>query len=287
MTGRRLLLLVLLVTGLVAIVALVAHGQPLAANAGRGGVPDSFWSYVLTTVTILVALGGLFILASVLSIRLTFQRPEKSFVAMFLRSFIGIIVIGAALLLLRRHGAHGFLHLNIGGTVTKPPDTSKTAGSVSSVHFVWLEVLIVFGLLAAAIAAAVAIARRQPVQAHDSAVAPEVVAEALDESLDDLRTDPDLRRAIVAAYARMEHALRVTGLPREPAEAPLEYLERALGTLGASGPSGRRLTDLFEWAKFSHHEPEPTMRDDAIDALIAIRDELRAPAPTARVEVPA
>ena len=52
---------------------------------------------------------------------------------------------------------------------------------------------------------------------------------ALDESLDDLRNDPDLRRAIVAAYARMEHALARAGLPRQPAEAPFEYVERALG----------------------------------------------------------
>ena len=36
-----------------------------------------------------------------------------------------------------------------------------------------------------------------------------------------------------------------------------------------------RLTALFEWAKFSHHEPGPAMRDDAIDALVAVRDELR------------
>ena len=40
----------------------------------------------------------------------------------------------------------------------------------------------------------------------------------------------------------------------------------------------RRLTVLFEWAKFSHHEPEPEMRDEAIDALVAVRDELRQPA---------
>jgi hypothetical protein len=37
-----------------------------------------------------------------------------------------------------------------------------------------------------------------------------------------------------------------------------------------------RLTDLFEWARFSHHEPEPWMRDEAVEALIAVRDELRA-----------
>ena len=42
-----------------------------------------------------------------------------------------------------------------------------------------------------------------------------------------------------------------------------------------SAEAVRRLTELFEWARFSHHEPEPSMRDDAVDALIAVRDELR------------
>ena len=63
-----------------------------------------------------------------------------------------------------------------------------------------------------------------------------------------------------------------------PAEAPFEYLERALTTLDTSAGSVRRLTALFEWAKFSHHEPDPAMRDEAVDALVAVRDELRAPA---------
>ena len=106
--------------------------------------------------------------------------------------------------------------------------------------------------------------------------APKSLAAALDESLDDLRTDPDLRRAIIAAYARMETALAAAGIPRHPAEAPLEYVERALLSLDTSAEAVRRLTDLFEWARFSHHEPEPSMRDDAVDALVAVRDELRA-----------
>src|SRR5206468_2554894 len=104
------------------------------------------------------------------------------------------------------------------------------------------------------------------------------VALALDESIDDLRNDPDLRRAIVAAYARMETALARAGLPRHPAEAPFEYVERALVSLDAGSESARRLTALFEWAKFSHHEPEPEMRDEAIEALLAVRDDLRRPA---------
>ena len=65
----------------------------------------------------------------------------------------------------------------------------------------------------------------------------EEVSLAIDESIDDLRNDPDFRRAIVAAYARMEHALGRAGLPRHPAEAPFEYVERALLSLDTSSGS--------------------------------------------------
>ena len=82
----------------------------------------------------------------------------------------------------------------------------------------------------------------------------------------------------MAAYARMEQALGRAGLPRNAAEAPFEYVERALQSLDTSAESARRLTALFERAKFSHHEPEPEMRDEAIDALLAVRDELARPA---------
>ena len=103
------------------------------------------------------------------------------------------------------------------------------------------------------------------------------MALALDESLDDLRREPDLRRAIIAAYARMERALAAAGIPRRPSEAPLEFLARALQGLDASADGVTRLTDLFEWAKFSPHQPDEAMRDEAIAALESLRDELRAP----------
>ena len=142
----------------------------------------------------------------------------------------------------------------------------------------WGEIVVVLALVAA-VGATYVVQRKRlgqtPRRPRRLGTAPETVAAALDESLDDLRSDPDVRRAIVAAYARMERALAVVGMPRDPAEAPLVYLERVLLSLDASADAVRRLTDLFEWARFSHHEPEPSMRDEAVDALIAVRDELR------------
>lgn len=286
MTGRRLPLLVVLVVGFVAVVALVANGRPLAASSGHGGVSDSFWSWVLTTTIILFALVGGAVLVALFSGEMNFTKPQTSFVRGLLGALFGLVILGAAVGYLEVHFHHRLPSSHPppdpgsrdGGHTTTDPNLAASSGA----HFLWLEVLIVFGLLAAGVAVAVVYGRRNRESLPELTLAPEAVAEALDESLDDLRSDPDLRRAIVAAYARMENALRGVGLPRRPAEAPLEYLQRALETLPMSGPSVQRLTDLFEWAKFSHHEPEPAMRDEAVQALEAVRDELRAP-----VEAPA
>jgi hypothetical protein len=101
----------------------------------------------------------------------------------------------------------------------------------------------------------------------------------LDESRDDLRSERDPRRAVIAAYARMERTLASAGFPRSVAEAPLEYLGRILrDLLHTSADAVSKLTALFERAKFSHHEIHAGMKDEAIDALVSVRDELRAAA---------
>jgi hypothetical protein len=193
------------------------------------------------------------------------------------------VLLGLELLLVRH------LHLRLAHLRQHPPQGLSKTGSGpqhghhgsgaprQSLHFRWNELVIILGLmLAVGAGVLVALRRSRPERRTPLETAPESLAAALDESLDDLRADPDLRRAIVAAYARMERALAAAGIPRPAAEAPLEYLERALLGLDTSADAVRRLTDLFEWARFSHHEPEPSMRDDAVDALIAVRDELRA-----------
>jgi Domain of unknown function (DUF4129) len=101
---------------------------------------------------------------------------------------------------------------------------------------------------------------------------------ALDESVDDLRAERDPRRAVIAAYARLEHTLERHGLPRWASEAPLEYLARVLSELRVRSASVLALTELFERAKFSPHVIDAEMKDEAIGALIAVRDDLRAPA---------
>lgn len=100
------------------------------------------------------------------------------------------------------------------------------------------------------------------------------VAAVVDDSLDRLRAEADPRRAVIAAYARLEADLKAVGRPRQPAEAPLEYLARILSGFGVGAAALRRLTDLFEWAKFSQHAVDQSMKEDAIAALLQVRADL-------------
>lgn len=100
------------------------------------------------------------------------------------------------------------------------------------------------------------------------------VARVLDESIDDLWAEPDPRRAVIAAYARMERGLAARGHGRRPFEAPLEYVGRVLSELGADREPVRRLTALFERAKFSRHPVGPEAKAEAIDSLVTIRGGL-------------
>jgi hypothetical protein len=106
---------------------------------------------------------------------------------------------------------------------------------------------------------------------------PELATELSDEivlALDDLRTERDIRRAIIAAYARMERVLERSGLRRRPSETPFEYLRRVLGDLRVPAEAAQSLTSLFEEAKFSRHELDENARGRAIGALERVRDDL-------------
>jgi hypothetical protein len=284
MARYRALALAVLVTVLLALVALAAHGRPLDRSGGHAGSgpPAAFYDYVWTTIVIVFLLCCAVVIAGLWYFREERGKPRPYWLSV--RSLLAYCVFALVLSYLAKHHLR-FIHLPGSGENGLPPSasnghtrTGSSVGTVTQGHndFQWPELFAVLGVLLA-IGLLLYLRRARGVMPdRRRRDAPESLAAALDESLDDLRADPDLRRAIVAAYARMERALAAAGIPRRPAEAPLEYLERALLSLDTSAEAVRRLTDLFEWARFSHHEPEPSMRDDAVDALVAVRDELRA-----------
>ena len=169
------------------------------------------------------------------------------------------------------------------GVAERPSGVSDTAVAPASYEpqFRWPVVVAAATLAVAAVVAVYVVRRRGRRRVASSPH--ELVTELrsmLDLALDDLRAEQDPRRAVIAAYARMERALAAFGYARRAFEAPFEYLARVGPTLAASVPAARtlvfELTHLFERAKFSPHEIDARMQDEAIHTLTQLRDELVA-----------
>jgi hypothetical protein len=140
----------------------------------------------------------------------------------------------------------------------------------------WVIVLAVFGVALAAFSTVAGMMIRGNRHVRREIAARKALAEILEDTLDDLRAEKDPRKAVIAAYSRMERSLASFGLPRRPFEAPVEYLRRVLEELRSGSAAARRLTHLFERAKFSQHTIDVVMKDEAIDAVATLRDELTA-----------
>jgi hypothetical protein len=127
----------------------------------------------------------------------------------------------------------------------------------------------------ALVAVLVAEQRRRRRLPRDWKVA-EALSDVLDETLDDLRAESDPRRAVIAAYVRMERSLAAHGFPRRRFEAPHEYLGRVLSELSGGRLAAARLTALFERARFSPHEIDAGMKAEAIEAIESLQADLAA-----------
>lgn len=134
----------------------------------------------------------------------------------------------------------------------------------------WTLATIVVVVLAVAV---LALWLRRERTGTDEAGAARAAVEAAIGALDD---DPDPRRGVIAAYGAMQRALGERGVVRSPAEAPREYLERALITSRATEREARTLTELFEEARYSTHPIPERVREVALSALRSLQRRLQA-----------
>jgi hypothetical protein len=160
-----------------------------------------------------------------------------------------------------------------------PPQTQVLEEGSSARNVAAIAAAVVAGTallvaLLALVGAKVRADRRRRRMAAAAAQEEEAVLDAVEGSLDDLRRERDVRRAIIACYARMERALERAGSARHPAEAPFEYLVRVLERITANGAGARTLTELFERAKFGTGPMEEREKDRAIGALERLRAEV-------------
>ena len=260
-------------------VALAARGSTPAGD-NRTRKPSDALVDVLFSLYIVVLIGGACLVVYMLVLHRHVRADEGNRRRQTLLETIVIwtLLLGGGLFAARRLSEWN-------GTMRAPrtdlfrngtqalPEPVTSAGR--SPEFAWLPVLVTVGLIVLAVGAWwVAGRARKHARGEFRLGLAHAVAQAVNESLDDLYAETDPRRAVIAAYARLERVLADHGVARRPSEAPLEYLARILASLQVGDEAVATLTHLFERAKFSQHAVGPEMKEQAIAALVTVRDEL-------------
>jgi len=280
----RVFLPAVAVLALVAVVAVAATGStPSGSSATRTPghiVLDTIWSLMVLS---LVPAAAIFVYGLMQRKAIAREIASGRYRR---RGFLGLLAFVGLFIVAWYFNYRGWQLVPFRGefgerNVPNDPDTgtaiSGGAGETYEPEFAWLPVLVILGLVAVGITGALLAARRRAGALDaDADYVAESLADVLDDTLDDLRRETDPRRAVIAAYARLERALSAHGLPRRRAETQQEYVARILDDLDVDRRSVRRLTDLFTRAKFSQHDVDVGMKEEAIDTLERVRDELRA-----------
>jgi hypothetical protein len=162
-------------------------------------------------------------------------------------------------------------------TTPPAPVPTPATGTTPQAPWLWPAAGVAVLAVGAGLLAARAAGRRRRAPAVRAGRAADRLAGVLEQSAEDLRAEPDPRRAVLAAYARMEGALAPRGAGRLRHETAPEYLERLLARRNLEPEPLRRLTGLFELAKFSDHQVTRAMRDAPAGALEAVTASLRSP----------
>jgi Domain of unknown function (DUF4129) len=206
------------------------------------------------------------------------RRRRKGFARRVLETLLVLATITAVLAL--RTKLHAYLFSRPSGHPGVPAHARSAAQGARRVaggpHFEYAVLWIALGLAVVLLLALFALRRRAA--ATEQASVGDELAATIGDAIDDLEREPDARRAVIAAYARMEGVLARNGLRRLASETPLEYLARALTGLTSRHDAVARLTRLFEVAKFSRRDVDDAMKGEAIGALREIRDGLAASA---------
>jgi hypothetical protein len=256
----------------VVLLGLVAVGSlrgPLGSGRGRPHYPaDLVDTLILLLILAMLAAAVLAAIALWTDRRMIGRRPRRG------GNFSLLLPMAAVVLLWLFRDLFG-----LGGGRDDPPATTlpdqSTLDATVPPPDPGVVPMVVAGLaLAAMIGLAVAQLLAERRRRRPPRTPAERLVELLDDTLEDLEGEPDPRRAVIAAWARMERGLAAAGLPRHPAEAPFEYAGRVLEAALARPASVHRLTGLFERAKFSRHAIGDEDRDEAIAALRAVRWEV-------------
>lgn len=269
------------IVGLLFVVAVAARGShpSVAGHVTSRPVPNTLQDSFITLLALAYVAVIVAIVVGFIRYRHRWEDPQSR----WLLNFALVLLLAGIATAIGYYGmTHSRLRHKVANAQAQQASGTQRSGArlrprpvpARGAHFEWPLALAIGGFLLLGGALVYVRGRRPSGRLAEDEALEAALAADVETTIDDLRRERDPRRAVIAAYAQMERTLARHDLRRSPAEAPLEYLARVLRGLAVRESAVQTLTALFEYAKFSPHEIDPAMKDDAIAALVAMRDDL-------------
>lgn len=258
--------------------ALLPEGISLLKGRGSGTfalrLSPSLLRGMLVTMLILGLLAA--IAGFVMAGRTLIERPRASWAMRGASVFLVVGIIGVIYLLARAFGDGEGPSVSGPRASTAPsPDPGAVGPRGGSSALPLLAVGGLVLLVSAAGAGMLVLARRARDTGQADVSDGGDLWREVDAGINALSAIPDPRVAVLACYARMQRVVDAAGIARSPSDTPLEILENVLRERRVPPASARELTRLFERARFSPHEIDEAMRQEAVAALLRVREGLR------------
>jgi hypothetical protein len=269
------------IVGLLVPVAMAARGShpSIAGHVTSRPVPNAVQDSFVTLLALAYLAVIVAIVVGFFRYRNRWEDPQSHWLA----NFVLVLVLMGIVTAVGYYGMrHSYLRHKVAQAQAQQAQGGGQAGArlrprpvpARTAHFEWPLALAIGGFLVLGSALVYVRGRHSSAPLAEDETLEAALAADVETTIADLRREQDPRRAVIAAYAQMERTLARHGLHRKPAEAPFEYLARVLRGLDVRESAVRTLTALFEYAKFSPHEVDDAMKDDAIGALVAMRSDL-------------
>lgn len=220
--------------------------------------------------------GGIVAIGALLVIFWPGQEPldlPRRSLAKYVLGPLGILVVVGLLFLLPERGGEPPVQVPTPGTVADLPPPGS-GGEASVWGFYALVGTIGLALLAIGRRARAAVPT--PAETGEEIPGAGLDLEAFLDLPVDLMAGDEPRAQVINAYVEMIRAFARREVPPRVSETPREFVARALGRVEIARAPALRLTELFEFARFSRHPITGADADESRRSLAAVGRDLEA-----------
>ncbi len=241
-------------------------------DIGAGGADYGSGSYIqILWIIFISVLSVMFVAYTIIAI---LRKDKEYFKGLFFTLIVVLLMVGMLLSVSYMSGGNPdgssiFLHRSGDGSASIGNETEKNIQENTAFYGITAMVVLLVGAIVYMLISSFMTGRTKKVPSQT-----EELMEKIDMAMRDLEDGKEVQDVIIRAYDEMCRVLARKGVKGEKSMTPREFQETVIEQTGIAPEPVKRLTSLFEEAKYSSHPIGNDKRKEALLALGEFKKEM-------------